>query len=166
MFKYTLATALAAVAAANEPTLIESKMSAFTNDKYDIVITQISGIENWTMIDRGTYGDPNPVCKNCTEKFNVYGIWNVAMTDLKKVNFTCMLMGVEAYSMDYDCTGTTTNDFGNCPKPAGVAGEEWTALFGFDVPPIAPPFEYDVTITAYDSNDNSIWQLASNFFIP
>jgi hypothetical protein len=163
MFKTTLAMALAAVAAA-EPTLIESKMAHFTNDKYAVVITQNSGEDVFTMIERGTYGDPDPVCKNCTEKFNVFGIWNVAMTTLAKVNFTCKLMGVEAYSQDYDCTGAA-NDYGNCPTPAGIANEDWTADFGFDVPSIAPPFEYDVTITAYDTAGTELWQLGSNFYI-
>ena len=93
------------------------------------------------MIDRGTYADPNPIQKNNTELFNVYGVWNVAMTTLARVNFTCMLLGAEVYSMDYPCTGTG-NDYGNCPPPLGEAGEEWSANFGFDVPPIAPPFQY------------------------
>ena len=126
------------------------------NVDYDVVITQLSGFDNFTMIDRGTYADPNPMVKNNTEKFNVYGVWNVAMTTLAKVNFTCMLMGVEVYSMDYSCTGNS-NDYGNCPPPTGVAGEDWTADFGFDVPSIAPPFQYQVTITALDTSNNSVW---------
>ena len=66
MFKTTFVSALAAVAVANEPSLIESKMNHFSNDKYDVVITQNSGFDDFTMIERGTYGQPDQVCKNCT----------------------------------------------------------------------------------------------------
>ena len=117
------------------------------------------------MIERGTYGDPNPMVKNSTEAFYVYGVWNVAMTTLAKVNFTCMLMGVEVYTMDYACAGTG-NDYGHCPGTTGVAGEDWSASFGFDVPAIAPPFEYDVTITAIDTSNNELFQLSLKFYIP
>ena len=154
------------------PTLISSLLNKtmmpelyVPNDKYDVVITQVSGIDTFTMIDRGTYADPNPMVKNNTEAFNVYGVWNVAMTTLAKVNFTCMLMGVEVYTMDYACAGTG-NDYGHCPGTTGIAGEEWTASFGFDVPAIAPPFEYDATITAFDTSNNALFQLSSKFFIP
>ena len=87
------------------------------------------------------------------------------MTTLKKVNFSCKLMGVVAYSEDYDCTGATSNDYGNCPKPTGVANEDWKADFGFDVPSIAPPFLYEVTITAYDTDEKALWEIGSNFYI-
>ena len=60
----------------------------------------------------------------------------------------------------------STNDYGNCVKPVGNIGEMWSADFGFDVPAIAPPFEYDVTVTAYDGAGNSLWAVASAFYIP
>ena len=76
-------------------------------------------------------------------------------------------MGALVYSTDYPCTGNgDANDYGNCPAPSGEIGQLWNADFGFDVPAIAPPFEYDVLITAYDSAGNSLWQMASNFYIP
>lgn len=164
MFKTFAGLALAGAVSANEPSLIESKMEHFSNDKYDIVITQLSGQENFTMIERGTYGDPDPVCKNCTEKFFVDGVWNTDVA-IAKVNFKCILMGAEAYSQDYACPSNEANDYGNCPASAGK-DSEWNADFGFDVPPIAPPFEYDVYITAYDANGGELWQLGSKFFIP
>ena len=168
MFKSFAALAFAGLASANEPSLIESKMNHFSedvpNDKYDVVIDQVSGDANWTMISRGTYGDPDPVCKNCTEKFVVYGVWNIDNADLAKVNFTCYLLGAEAYSQDYSCTGEG-NDYGNCP-PATGKDQDWTADFGFDVPSIAPPFQYDVQITAYTSTGAELWKLESKFYIP
>lgn len=152
--------ALAGIASAQHmPTLIE----AVPNDKYDVVISQTSGGENFTLIDRGTYADPNPMCKNCTEKFFIEGVWNVDAADLAKVNFTCKLMGAVAYSADYDCTGAG-NDYGNCPTSEGL-GSDWKGDFGFDVPPIAPPFEYFVTITAYNSAGATLWTVESDFYI-
>ena len=160
MFK-SFALALATVATAEQaPTLIE----AAANTDYSVVINQISGTENWTMLDRGTYGDPEPVCKNCTEKFYVSGVWSKDVT-LSKVNFKCYLMGAEAYSQDYPCGTSESNDYGNCPAAEG-AGTTWNGDFGFDVPPIAPPFQYDVVITAYDDAGAETWVLESKFYIP
>ena len=163
MFKLTFAAALAAIAAANEPHLYVAE----PNDKYDVTIQQVSGQENFIMLDQSSYADPNPVIKNNTEKFYIGGIWNVDGSAIEKVNFTCKLAGVVAYDVDYPCTAAaSTNDYGNCVKPAGNIGEMWSADFGFDVPAIAPPFEYDVTVTAYDGAGNSLWAVASAFYIP
>lgn len=82
------------------------------------------------------------------------------------MNFTCKLAGVVAYDTDYSCTVAGANDSGNCVKPAGTVGEMWSSDFSFDVPAIAPPFEYDVTVTAYDAANNSLWAVQSNFYIP
>ena len=163
MFKSFASLALAGLVSANEPHFIESEM-AVPNDKYDVVIDQISGEENFSMISRGTYGDPEPICKNCTQKFNVYGVWNVDNAPLDHVKFVCYLMGAEAYSSTTDCTGDS-NDGGVCPS-APAKDADWTASFDFDVPAIAPPFQYDVHITAYTTSGESLWELESKFYIP
>lgn len=173
IFSIALMAALAS-AQTEGPTLIESKMDHFSaseeeaNDKYDVVITQISGQQNWIMLPQDTKADSDPVCTACTEKFYVGGIWNIANVDLDHVNFQCKLAGAVAYNADYPCDGSSSesNDYGNCPKPTGAIGEEWKADFGFDVPGFAPPFLYEVTITGYDSAGASLFQLGSNFYIP
>ena len=163
MFKSSIFGSLAALALANEPHLY----GATPNDKYDVVITQVSGQENFVVLDSNTYGSPNPVQKNNTEKFFIGGVWNIDGSVIAKVNFTCKLMGAVAYNSDYACTAPGEgNDYGNCVKPTGTIGEMWSSDFGFDVPSIAPPFEYDVTVTAYDDKGASLWAVQSNFYIP
>ena len=91
--------------------------------------------------------------KQSTQQFYVGGVWNIANAPLATVNFQCKLMGAVAYDVTYDCVAPSEpaqnpglGDYGNCVKPVGYVGENWTADFGFDVPGIAPPFDYDVTV--------------------
>ena len=94
------------------------------------------------------------------------------MTDLKIVNFTCLLQGIEVYSQKYYCDGSVVDPTGSCPTPAGTAGELWNGNFSFDVPAIAPPFEYDVHIRAYNTDETSsadavvYFDLETKFRIP
>ena len=122
------------------------------------------------MIARGTYADPEQIQKNSTEQFNVQGSWKVEMHDLKIVVFSCQLQGVEVYSQKYFCDGSVVDPTGTCPTPAGTAGELWNGQFSFDVPAIAPPFEYDVHIRAYNAEDTKTaavyFDLESKFRIP
>ena len=159
--KFALAS-LAAIASANMPHMYEAEA---TNGS-DVVISQVSGFENFIMLENDTYADPNPVKTAITEKFNVGGIWNVPNVDLDNVVFECKLAGVVAYHQAYDCTSAgDSNDYGQCPKPSGEIGEEWLASFGFDVPGFAPPFVYSVTVTGYSAAGVSVFQLASDFTI-
>ena len=54
----------------------------------------------------------------------------------------------------------------NCPTPTGAIGEDWHGMFTFDVPPVAPPFEYDVHVIAEKADGTSLWELESKFTIP
>ena len=118
----------------------------------------------FTLLPTQTYADPSPVKRNSTEKFKLAGIWNQANVDLHHVNFSCKLGGVDVYTKDFDCTG---GDVEHCPLLAGNIGEMWNAEFGFDVPKVAPPFvDYDVLVTAYNSDDGMLFQLQSIFTIP
>ena len=158
MFKF--AATLAAVASAQVET--GPAMYRVNGDMDNVVITQISGADTWTMLDTDTYASPNPVQTGGTENFIVGGIWNVANVDLAKVSFNCVLGGAPVYNQDYPCSVGDAN----CPSPSGAIGEEWTGSFGFDVPAFAPPFVYDVTVTGKDSSDATLWELESKFTIP
>ena len=122
------AAAFATLASAQvAPSLIESKAIHYADyeiendDKYAVVITQVSGQQNFVLLPQDTSADPAEVCTACTEKFNIGGVWNVANIDLKTVTFQCKLAGAVAYNHVYDCTGAG-NDYGNCPPPSGAIG--------------------------------------------
>ena len=159
MFKF--AAGLIAVASAQvHPS--GPDMYRVNGDLDNVVITQTSGSDTWTMLDTDTYASPNPVQTGGKENFIVGGIWNVASIDLATVSFDCVLGGAPVYHQDYPCTAGDAN----CPSPSGAIGEEWTGTFGFDVPAFAPPFVYDVTVTGKDSAGASIFVLESKFTIP
>lgn len=110
-----------------------------------IVINQLSGMENFTMITTGTYADPDPIKTANTEKFYVNGVWlpgKGALLD--KVIFTCDLQGVQVFKQEFPCT--TGDKY--CPLPDATEAT-WNGMFTFDVPGFAPPFEYDVHVKAY-----------------
>ena len=121
------AACLVAGTALADPTLIEAKAGHFSEDvANDIVITQVSGQQNFVLLPQYTSADPDPVCTACTEVFNVGGVWNVANVDLASVTFQCKLAGAVAYNHVYPCTSTVGgNDYGNCPAPSGAIGEVW-----------------------------------------
>ena len=152
MFKYAL---LAAAAAANELHLIEAVPSNA------IAITQLSGTENWVM--SSGIADPDPIKTNNRQYFNVEGPWtSTAGANMDKVEFTCNLQGVQVFKQDFKCA---TGD-ANCPLPSGTVGEMWNGSFYFDVPAVAPPFEYDVHVTAFTADGTTqLWQLESKFRI-
>ena len=151
--KTFFAAALAGLATANEPWVIDMAPSNA------ISITQVSGTENFVMTSG--VADPDPIKTANTEHFNVTGIWNVDGTIMDNVLFTCKLQGVQVFSQTFPCT---TGD-ANCPLPTGTVGEQWNGVFTFDVPAIAPPFEYDVHVSAKDKAGNMLWDLESKFRI-
>ena len=63
------------------PSMIESKAIHYAeeqeNKDYNVVITQVSGQQNFILLPQDTAADPAPVCTACTEKFNIGGIWNI-----------------------------------------------------------------------------------------
>ena len=145
MQKFAYAAIASLAAAESIPTMIESKMHEFMdheNTDYNVVITQVSGQENFVMLPNDSFADPNPVATASVEHFNVGGMWNIPVT-LAKVDFVCYLQGVKVYEQPYDCTATSTN----CPL-ATAPGVEWKGIFDFDVPGFAPPFQYDVHVIA------------------
>ena len=152
MFKYAL---LAAAAAANELHLIEATPSN------SIAITQLSGQQNWVM--QSGIADPDPIQTNNRQYFNVEGPWtSAAGATMDKVQFTCNLQGVQVFKQDFACSSGDAN----CPLPAGTPGEMWKGVFYFDVPAVAPPFEYDVHVTAFTADGSTqLWQLESKFRI-
>ena len=163
MYKFALA-ALASVAAADSvPHMIESKMHEFMgheNTDYSVVITQVGGFSTFTLVTSGTYADPNPVQTASVEKFNVEGVFLANPVDLAKVEFICYLQGVEVYKQDYDCSD------GDSHCPTALPATDWKGEFEFDVPGFAPPFQYDVHVTAYTSTGTSLFELESKFYIP
>merc|ERR1712060_507512 len=151
--------ALASFATAEEPSLIESKLSHYSNDS--IEIDQISGEENMTMITRGTYADPDPIQTANTENFYVEGIWSVDGSVMTDVYFYCNLQGVKVFEQTFHCSAGDAN----CPSPTGVLGEDWYGVFVFDFPGFAPPFQYDVHVIGQTADGTSLWELESKFYI-
>ena len=86
--KTFLASALAALAVANEPFVID----AAEDVSNAIAVTQISGQQNFVMTSGRA--DPDPIKTANTESFYVTGIWNVDGTVMKDVLFTCKMQGV------------------------------------------------------------------------
>lgn len=127
-----------------------------------IVIYQTAGADIFEMDDYLTYADPDPVQTNNTENFIVEGIWHQPGTDMDHVNFSCILMGAPVYDQTFTCSA----DGPDCFTPFGDEEEDWTSTFGFDVPAIAPPFTYHVTVEGRRADDSAIWTLKSDFEIP
>ena len=153
MFKYAL---LAAAAVANELHLIEATPSN------NVVITQLSGQENWVM--SSGIADPDPVEKNNTQKFTATGPWtSTAGATMSQVLFTCDLLGVQVFKQSIPCSAGASD----CPLPSGTPGEMWTGNFGFDVPAVVPPgATYDVHIRGQTADGTDLWVLESIFQIP
>ena len=171
MFKTTLAASVAALAAAQlgpGPEMYHVEPTA-SNDEYDVIINQISGQDKFLVLPNETYADPLQVIKQSTLKLYIGGVWNVVPeSPLATVNFTCLLMGAVAYDVTYDCVAPAegaSNDYGNCTLPAGTIGENWTSDFGFDVPGIAPPFDYDVHVKFIAEDGTSLFEVESVFKI-
>ena len=159
----------ALLSAGDSPSLIKAKFDHYiaNGEDYNVTVNQKSGYLNMVMIDG--YGDPNPIIKNNTEKFVITGIWNVAGADLDHVIFTCANDGTEVYRSTTQC-GTETdptseNATDSCPAAPAAVGEQWTGIFNFYVPPVCPDWYYNVLVTAKDSNDNTLWEVYSNFYI-
>ena len=167
MQKFAFATLAAVAASETVPTMIESKMKDLIEHangcagSTSVVITQISGQDKFVLLANDTFADPNPVQTGKVEHFNVGGMWNVPSTDLHNVHFECFLQGVSAYAQDYPCSDGDAN----CPL-ATTPGVEWKGVFDFDVPGFAPPFLYDVKVTATDSTGATLFELESKFCIP
>jgi len=154
MFKLS-AAALAAVAYANEPHLVPSN---------SIAINQLSGQENFVKLDDGTYADPDPVQKASTEYFHVRGTWITASgADLDHVQFICNMQGQKVFDESIACDATSAAD--GCVKPLGKAGEIWESTFNFPVPPIAPPFLYDVHVIGQTAAGDQLFELQAQFTI-
>ena len=76
------------------------------------------------------------------------------------------MAGAKVFDETYPCTADASNaDYGKCPKPVGTIGEMWNGEFGFDVPAIAPPFQYDVHVLAKTADGTTLWELESKFTI-
>ena len=99
MFKTTFAAALAAVAFADEPHLIQKKFASFSQAaENSITISQIDTLGYFTFLDRSSYADPDPIKTANTETFHVEGIWNDAISStLTDVVFTCDMLGSEVF---------------------------------------------------------------------
>ena len=74
MFKFGFASAMAAVAFADGPFVVESSQAI--NDDDTIVMDQVSGLSRMTGLTDATYGYPNPAVKGEKVMFNLEGIWN------------------------------------------------------------------------------------------
>ena len=152
--KTFLAAAFAAVAAANEPHLVDSTPSNA------IAITQTSGMENFVMTQG--VADPDPIKLNNREYFNIDGIWNVDGSVIDKVDFQCYILGVKVFDQSFPCASGDAN----CPTPAGNIGEAWHGSFYFDVPPVGiPGATYDVHVIGQTADETSLFELVSDFKI-
>ena len=127
-----------------------------------IVISQNSGMDNFTMLSTGTYADPDPIKTANTEKFYVQGVWLPNKGQLlDKVIFTCDLQGVQVFKQEFPCK--TGDQY--CPLP-DASQATWNGMFTFDVPGFAPPFEYDVHVKAYQADGTTVlFDLESKFRI-
>lgn len=168
MQKFVLAAFASVAAAETIPTMIESKMKELVDHvpngctgSTSVVISQVSGQDKFVLLANDTFADPNPVATGAVEHFNVGGMWNMPNVDLATVHFECFLQGISAYTQDYTCTDGDAN----CPI-ATMPGTEWKGVFDFDVPGFAPPFLYDVQVTAKDSAGAELFKLESKFCIP
>ena len=162
MFKTCFASALAAVAFAEGPQMIEAVPNTPTTP---LVISQIDTLGNFTFNARTSAASPDPVQKAHEESFHIEGIWNKNGETLKTVDFTCYMLGAKVYDESYDCSASGSNDHGTCTIPSGTAGEMWTGDFGFDVPAVTPNFEYDVHVIGKDASGATLFELESKFYI-
>ena len=165
MQKFALAALASFAAAENIPQLIETKMHEFMdheNQDYNVVITQISGTQNFILNASDTFADPNPVQTNNVEHFNVGGVFIQQNPDLSHVEFICYLQGAQVYKQDYKCSAGDSY----CPTIPSTFGTEWKGTFDFDVPGFAPPFQYDVHVKAYNAAEEELFELESKFYIP
>ena len=100
MQKFAIAALASFAAAENVPQFIESKIHDFMvpeNTDFNVVITQISGQENFVLTPNDTFADPNPVKTADVEHFNVGGTFIQQGLDLANVEFTCLLQGALVY---------------------------------------------------------------------
>ena len=154
----------------NEPENAHQMFSHFIHEKLmevhgvpsnSIAINEISGQANFVELAKGTYADPDPVKTNNTQKFYVEGIWNIDGSVLDNVYFYCNLAGVKVFEQTFPCSAGDAH----CPTPAGNVGEDWKGMFTFDVPAVAPPFEYDVHVIGQKADKTSLFELESKFRI-
>ena len=101
-----------------------------------------------------THADPVPVLPSSTESFNIVGIWHQDGTALDHVNFNCELGGVPVYDEDIKCDAEGTQ---GCTLPKGTAEEDWSSVFSFDVPAIAPDMVYHVKVTGIKADGTDLW---------
>ena len=97
MFKTAFAGVLAAVASAQLGPGPEMYKADPPAPSVDIVITETTGEENFTLIPSQTFADPSQVVKGSTQYFNVGGIWKIANADVTHVNFKCRLSGAVVF---------------------------------------------------------------------
>ena len=162
MFK-TFAATLATLAAANEPTMIESKISHFSQAN-SIVIQQDDDEGIFNLNPTFTYASPDPVVSPGTEQFHVQGAFQ---TDpmLDHVNFTCHLFGVKVYDQDITCLGPDPSG-SSCPTPAGPYPSNWQGDFLFEVPSGAPTgIDYDIKVEGKTAAGEKVFELSTTFTI-
>ncbi len=97
MFKTAFAGVLAAVASAQLGPGPEMYQADPPAPSVDIVITETTGEENFTLIPSQTFADPSQVVKGSTQYFNVGGIWKIADANVTHVNFKCRLSGAVVF---------------------------------------------------------------------
>ena len=93
------------------------------------------------------------------------GIWLIENANVTHVNFKCRLEGAVVFDETWQCDKLASNDSGTCTVPTGVPGENWLAKFGFDVPTIAPPFAYYVTVEFLNPDEQVMFTVESDFLI-
>ena len=137
----------------------------------DVVITQISGQENFTMLPNGTFAYPNPIQRNEEVYFIIGGFWNVSrdIADIQRVHFKWDKNDGYAYNSKDISFGCYEAADSECRPNPGV-GQWWSAAFHQSV------FDwgvnenldslFDVLITATDRFDNELFQLGTKFCIP
>ena len=117
-----------------------------------LTFTQTVGQQNFIMDPNATYGDPAyPTLGVTPEMFYVGGLW-LAPEALDHVRFQCVLYGALVYDEKYTDVEAIT------------AGEQWASPgFKFDIPNVAPPGTYHITIQAEDASDNALWAITTSF---
>ena len=115
-----------------------------------IVFTQTMGQQNFLLDTTLTKGDPAYPTLGINEYFDVAGIW-LNTESLAEVVFECKLFGALVYQQKF------------ADAEAITAGEQWSTVFEFDVPGVAPPATYYISFYANDTAGQKLWEVTTDF---
>ena len=147
MFK----TATVALLAAAAQAFVHLKEAEPVSANPPCSFMQVDADGDFLMDISTTSASPNPPVLGKTVNFTIGGIWMMD-EQIDHLNFQCKLYGALAYNQDF------------ADVEAVTVGEAWTHTIPFDVPPVAPPGEYDVTVFGIDKNGAELFAIFTKFY--